>query len=526
LPSDFLAPGTRLGRYELLKRLAVGGMAELYLARSTGIEGFEKLVALKRILPQYATNDEFVDMFLDEARLSATLQHTNIAQVYDIGQTPEGLFFTMEYVHGKDVRDLLKRSVRRGQPIPLEHSLSIIAGAAAGLHAAHEKRGPDGRPLGVVHRDVSPANVLVSYDGCVKLIDFGVAKAARNNSQTRVGTLKGKVSYMAPEQCLGEPVDRRSDLFALGIVLYELTCGRRLFQGETEFAIMRRIVGEDAPLPSEVCADFPPGLEAIVRKALARDPAVRYQNAQELQLAIESFARLHGLVLSAVRLGGYMRELFADSWSAPAMLSTLSPGDGDDLGPARDSGAGGDTSAALAELSLEMDDDVADGSGSGAPPMETWMFSGAEALAAGEPAPMVPLDDEVPTPARRRWLAPAAALALVMLALVVLIARGHDGASAAIHVATPAATAAVPVEPPVKTLAAPVYLPQATPAAAPAAPTHTVAPPQAAVPRPAKTHSRRVARKAHHLPVAVPAARSHHSADADRDWNPDSALPP
>ncbi len=527
LPSDFLAPGTRLGRYELLKRLAVGGMAELYLARSTGIEGFEKLVALKRILPQYATNDEFVNMFLDEARLSATLQHANIAQVYDIGQTPEGLFFTMEYVHGKDVRDLLKRSVRRAQPIPLAHSLSIIAGAAAGLHAAHEKHGPDGRPLGVVHRDVSPANVLVSYDGCVKLIDFGVAKAARNNSQTRVGTLKGKIAYMAPEQCLGEPVDRRSDLFALGIVLYELTCGRRLFQGETEFAIMKRIVGEDAPPPSQVCADYPPGLEAIVRKALARDPAARYQNAQDLQLAIESFARLHGLVLSAVRLGGYMRELFADSWSAPAMLSSLSPGEGDDLAASGSAGSR-DVSAALAQLSLEIDDDdgddIAEGSGSGAPPMETWMFSGADALAAGEPAPMVPLEESVPAPARRRWLAPVAAVALVALAL--LVARDRSGASAATHVAATPPPAAKPVESPVKPLAAPVYLPQAAPAAEPAPPTHTAPPPQAIEPAPAKPHSRRASRKAHRPAVTVPAARSHHRADADRDWNPDSALPP
>src|SRR5688572_29826451 len=229
---DFLAPGTRLGKYELIQRLAVGGMAELYLARCTGIEGFEKLVAVKRILPQYACNEEFVSMFLDEARLAATLQHANIAQVYDIGQTEHGLFFTMEFVRGADARELLKSAMRSGDDIPLDRALTIISGAAAGLHAAHEKRGVDGEPLGIVHRDVSPANVLVSFDGCVKVIDFGVAKATRQQSQTRVGTLKGKIAYMAPEQCLGEPVDRRCDVFALGIVLYELTCGQWLFEGE------------------------------------------------------------------------------------------------------------------------------------------------------------------------------------------------------------------------------------------------------------------------------------------------------
>ncbi len=529
LPSDFLAPGTRLGRYELLKRLAVGGMAELYLARSTGIEGFEKLVALKRILPQYATSEDFVTMFLDEARLSATLQHANIAQVYDIGQTSEGLFFTMEYVHGKDVRDLLKRSVRRDQPIPLAHALSIVAGAAAGLHAAHEKHGPDGRPLGVVHRDVSPANILVSYDGCVKLIDFGVAKATRNNGQTRVGTLKGKIAYMAPEQCLGEPVDRRSDIFALGIVLYELTCGRRLFQGETEFAIMKRIVGEDAPSPSASRADYPPGLEVIVRKALARDRAARYQNAQELQLAIESFARLHGLVLSAVRLGGYMRELFADSWSAVATPSALAPGDGDELRSVTGSGVGDDQSAALDQLIVELDGgdgDIAEGSGSDAPPIETWMFSGAEALVAGEPVAMAPLDDAAPPVARRRWLAPAAAaVALAALALVVLLVHGQGGAAAATH-AVPPPPAARPVEPPVKPLAAPVYLPQSAPAAPePAAVKETPRPAPASAAAGRRRHASH-ARHGHRPSVTVPAARDRGSADADHDWNPDSALPP
>ncbi|HTM21510.1 MAG TPA: serine/threonine-protein kinase [Kofleriaceae bacterium] len=313
---DFLAPGTRLGKYELIQRLAVGGMAELYLARCTGIEGFEKLVAVKRILPQYAANEEFVQMFLDEARLAATLQHANIAHVYDIGQTEHGLFFTMEFVRGADARELLRSAVRSGEPIGLEHALTIVGGAAAGLHAAHEKCGVDGEPLGIVHRDVSPANILVSFDGCVKVIDFGVAKASRQHSQTRVGTLKGKISYMAPEQCQGEAVDRRCDVFALGIVLYELTCGRRLFEGDNEFAIMKKIITSDAPPPSSVKPGYPAELERIVLRALARDRELRYPTAQELQLELETFARGHGLVISSVRLGEWMRERFADKIAA------------------------------------------------------------------------------------------------------------------------------------------------------------------------------------------------------------------
>ncbi|HUH04092.1 MAG TPA: serine/threonine-protein kinase [Kofleriaceae bacterium] len=317
LPSDMLAPGTHLGRYELLERIAVGGMAELYLARATGIQGFQKLVALKRMLPQYAANDDFVTMFLDEARLAATLQHANLAQVYDIGQCAQGLFFTMEFIHGKDARNLLQDRCRVGEPVPLIHAISIVSGAAAGLHAAHEKVGFDGQPLGVVHRDVSPANVLVSFDGCVKVIDFGVAKAARQQNETRVGTLKGKIAYMAPEHCLGDLVDRRADVFGLGIMLYELTTNQRLFQGENEFAIMKRIVGDDAPPPSHVVPGYPHELERITLKALARDPRQRYQTAQALQIDLETFLRDRGEVVSAVRLGQYMRTVFSaelDAW--------------------------------------------------------------------------------------------------------------------------------------------------------------------------------------------------------------------
>ena len=172
----FLAPGARLGKYDLIRQIAVGGMAELYLARTTGIEGFEKLVVVKRILPQYVANPSFVTMFLNEARLAATLQHPNIAQVYDIGVDDGDYFFSMEYIHGEDLGRTVTTAIEQGVPLSLDASLTLVAGLCAGLHYAHEKAGPDGKPLGIVHRDVSPSNVLVSYDGAVKLVDFGIAR--------------------------------------------------------------------------------------------------------------------------------------------------------------------------------------------------------------------------------------------------------------------------------------------------------------------------------------------------------------
>ena len=305
-----LSPGSRLGKYELIRRLAVGGMAEIYLARATGIEGFEKLVVLKRILPQHAANEDFIRMFLDEARLAATLHHPNIAQVYDIGMVGGSYFFTMEYVHGEDLRSLLKAARRSNLGLPLEHAISVILGIAAGLHHAHEKLGPDGRPLGIVHRDVSPSNILITYDGCVKVVDFGIAKAASRQAETRAGTLKGKIAYMSPEQCRGERLDRRSDVFAIGILLYELTTGARLFDGDNEFAIMNQIVYRDAPRPSVRRQGYPLDLEQIALRSLRRNREERYVTAQELQVDLENFAREHKLAVSAVSLQRFMEELF------------------------------------------------------------------------------------------------------------------------------------------------------------------------------------------------------------------------
>jgi tRNA A-37 threonylcarbamoyl transferase component Bud32 len=300
----------KLGRYEIVKHLAQGGMADVLLARTTGIEGFERHVVLKQIRADAAQDERYISMFLDEARLAASLHHHNIVQVTDIGQENGDYFFTMEYVHGEDSRALLAKLSKQNEHLPLEHAIGIVCAAAAGLHHAHEQRGQDRSPLGLVHRDVSPANILIGYDGGVKVADFGIAKAAHRTTETRSGTLKGKVAYMSPEQCVGDGVDRRSDVFALGIVLYELLTVRRLFKGENDFLTMTAIVLGYIPPPSQYRPDLPPELEDIILKALANKPEERYQTAQELRLALEAVAAKLQLTILNTALADYMKKVF------------------------------------------------------------------------------------------------------------------------------------------------------------------------------------------------------------------------
>ncbi|MFO0633865.1 MAG: serine/threonine-protein kinase [Nannocystaceae bacterium] len=301
---------TRIGPYEVLTQLALGGMAELLLARRVGIEGFQKLVVLKRILPQYANNPEFVEMFLHEARLAATLEHPNIVQVFDIGKAGGDYFFAMAYLHGKDVLAILRELSGRGRALPLEHAIAIAMGVAAGLHHAHEQVGFDGQPLSIVHRDVSPANAIVTYDGTVKLVDFGIAKAAARANVTRVGVRKGKAAYMSPEQCKGDPLDRRTDLWSLGVVLYEMVTMARLFKADNDLAIMHRITALEIPPPSSRNPAVPPVLDAIIMRCLQRSPTARYATADALLRDLDGAAASLGLRPSPVRLGEFVRELF------------------------------------------------------------------------------------------------------------------------------------------------------------------------------------------------------------------------
>ncbi len=307
--SPLFGPGQRLGRYELLQRLAVGGMAEVYLAFSVGPGDFRKVVAIKRLLPQHALDPQLLRMFLDEARLMARLSHPHIPQVTDVDDGAAGTvpFFVMEYVHGTDLRGILNAA--RG-PLPFEHALAITSAVAAGLHHAHEHRGGGGQSLEIVHRDVSPSNILVSFDGGVKVTDFGVAKWTEQKSFTHQGQLKGKFAHMSPEQCRGEALDRRSDVFALGTLLYEMTTGQPPFAAESEYELLKQIVSRDASPPRRAGGEYPAPLESIVMRSLRRDRDDRYPTTQQFQLELEAFAREHRLVVSPVALAGYLESLF------------------------------------------------------------------------------------------------------------------------------------------------------------------------------------------------------------------------
>jgi serine/threonine-protein kinase len=312
----------RVGRYEVLTHLATGGMAQIYLARQTGLGAFERHVVLKTILRERATDQRFVTMFLDEAKLAATLNHQNIAQVYEVDQADGAYYMAMEYVHGENARAILETTLRRGWTIPLELAVMIVSGAAAGLHHAHERRGKGGQPLNIVHRDVSPANIMVGYDGSVKVLDFGIAKAEERATKTVGGTIKGKYGYMSPEQCKGKPIDRRSDIFALGICLYELTTLRRAYKGNDDFETMKRIVAGDVLLPSVAVPGYPRELEAIVLTAMANDPNARFQTGQEMIEALDAFAVRAKLTGSNTAMGRFMVQLFGskkEPWvEAPA----------------------------------------------------------------------------------------------------------------------------------------------------------------------------------------------------------------
>jgi serine/threonine protein kinase len=300
----------RLGRYRLVRRLAVGGMAEVYLAVAEGLSGFEKRVVVKRLLPQHARDGELVAMFLDEARLVASLEHPNIGAVYDVGAEGDEYFFAMEHVAGRDLRDLL--AAHAGEPLPLPEALAIVMRVAEALHHAHEQRDAEGRLLEIVHRDVSPSNVLVSAGGQVKLVDFGVAKWAAQRTETRHGVLKGKCAYMSPEQCRAQPLDRRSDVFSLGVVLYELTTGSRPFEGSTDFEIMTALVKGEPEPPSARWPEYPAALESIVLRALAPRPEDRFATAQELSRALGAFVAGAGLAPSEAGLAALVGRLFGD----------------------------------------------------------------------------------------------------------------------------------------------------------------------------------------------------------------------
>jgi serine/threonine protein kinase len=300
------------GDYKILKKIATGGTAEIFLAKRVGARGFEKLLAIKRVLPQFSENEDFISMFIDEARLAAQLNHRNIVQIYDFGSQQGSFYIAMEYVFGKDVRTVLRKSVEKQKQLPVAQAAYVIAEAARGLEYAHTLKDPFGNPLKIIHRDVSPQNILLSYEGGVLLADFGIAKAASTSAETRAGVLKGKILYMSPEQAWGQPVDRRSDLFSLGVVFYEMIACQRVFDAESEFTLLEKVRNACVEFPPEIFGKIPEPVVGFLKKALKKDPEERYQSAHEMRVDLENFLLTCQETSGERALSDYLKDLFQE----------------------------------------------------------------------------------------------------------------------------------------------------------------------------------------------------------------------
>ena len=294
-------------RYELVAEIASGGMATVFLARLSGVGGFQRMVAIKRLHPHLAGDQEFVDMFLDEARLAAGIHHPNVVSILEVGASPRGYYLVMEYIEGDTLARLLARAATSSQRVPEPIVIRVVLDMLAGLHAAHELKDETGQPTSLVHRDVSPQNLLVGVDGVCRITYFGVARAATRLAGTRVGQLKGKIAYMAPEQALGQTdLDRRADVFAAGIVLWEVLAGRRLFKSENEAATLSRVLNDPIPVLHEAAPHVDPALSEIVMKALERDRDKRYATAAEFADALERVATAVGKLAAPKELAQYV----------------------------------------------------------------------------------------------------------------------------------------------------------------------------------------------------------------------------
>lgn len=299
------------GKYQLLKKLATGGMAEVWLARQAGIEGFQKNVVIKRILPHLAEDREFVEMFRNEALIAARFNHPNIAQIYEFGEANGTYYIAMEFIHGEDLGRIMRKAWSAQQWVAQPLALRIVAAACEGLHYAHTRTDDAGRPLKVVHRDISPQNILISFDGSVKLVDFGIAKAADQATLTKSGAIKGKFAYMAPEQAAGKPLDARADIFAIGLVLYELLTGVRPLKRDSELGTLQAALECRIEPPSRV-AELPEDLDPVVMRALAKAADDRYRDARQFQMALEDVLVRNQWVASSVQISELMETLFAD----------------------------------------------------------------------------------------------------------------------------------------------------------------------------------------------------------------------
>ena len=342
------------GKYYLLERVNVGGMAEIFKAKAFGVEGFERLLAVKKILANIAEDESFIKMFIDEAKIAGQLNHPNIAQIFDLGKADGSFFIALEYISGKDLKTIFERSRRIGEKVSIPRICYVMMKVCEGLGHAHTKKDAQGHDLNIVHRDVSPQNVLLSYEGECKIIDFGIAKAQGKTSQTQVGTIKGKFSYMSPEQVRGLHVDRRSDIFSLGIVLYEMLTLERLFLGENDFDTLEKIRKVEMSPPSLYNPHIPSELENIVLKALAKSPEERFQSSSEFADALEQFMRHHGYYYNHKDLAVYMKESFeadieyeAKKFEYYRSLNLLPPAERPPNGAAKGGGRGAHPMAGL-----------------------------------------------------------------------------------------------------------------------------------------------------------------------------------
>jgi serine/threonine-protein kinase len=317
----------RGGRYEKIAEIASGGMATVYLGRALGAAGFERLVAIKEMHRHIASEDEFVEMFLDEARLAARIHHPNVVATLDVGSDEDGLFLVMEFVEGPSLQQMLKHLHRqRGQKMPIDVALRIFLDALEGLHAAHELTGEGGAPLNLVHRDVSPQNVLVSTDGIAKLTDFGVARAESRLFTTKAGNIKGKVPYMAPEQATAKPVDRRSDVFAAGALLWEMLAGRRLVKSDSEVGMIFQVTEVLPDSPRIERPELPEPIAAACLRALEKEPAARYATAADFAEALEHAAHRSNVPIATSRaVAAFVKSLGVHRASAALMPESRRP---------------------------------------------------------------------------------------------------------------------------------------------------------------------------------------------------------
>ncbi|HEX7552815.1 MAG TPA: protein kinase [Geothrix sp.] len=386
------------GNYFLLEKIAVGGMAELFKAQQRGVQGFQKIVAIKRILPHFSDNEDFVTMFIDEAKLAAQLTHPNIVQIFDLGKAGSSYYIAMEYVNGRDLRTLLRKVREYRMPFPEQVAAFVVMRVAAALDYAHRKRGFDDKELKLVHRDISPQNVILSTEGSVKLVDFGIAKAASKASHTVAGALKGKLLYMSPEQATGQPLDNRSDLYSLGLVLFELLTGERCFQADSELGVLEKVrlgrISDLASLNPTVSRD----MAAIVNKALQKGVDHRYPSARFMERDLRDYLQRQGNPLTEHDVAEYMNTLLGGTREQLQALVTA-------RFPVPTSLTSG-SDRPLGELTVAL-------------PARPAAPSRA---VSREESPLEPMP-AVAAPLRPRWLLPVILALAVMLVIMLAVAR-------------------------------------------------------------------------------------------------------